>query len=132
MSVAIRRIQGIDSVKVSLNEGIADLRFKAGNRVDPEQIRQVVIDNGFTPKGADIELSGQIVERNGKLAVAVTGLDVVYLLVEHEGAEAKLAEARRGVGKTALVRGHLPEAKAARNADTPRTLELREFVIESK
>lgn len=133
MSAAIRKIEGIAGVDVSLSGKFADVTLKAGNRVDPERIRQVARDNGFTPKGADVKVAGQIVERGGKLALEVSELDdVVYLLVEHPEAKGKLAEAHEAAGKAVMVTGHLPEAATARKPDAPRTLEIRHVTLETK
>lgn len=132
MSVAIRKLEGVDSVNVSLNKGFADVRLKPGNRIDTERIRQVVRDNGFTPKGADVKLAGEVVERSGKLAVAMTGLDVVYMLVEHAQARDKLAAVRKAVGSAVLITGHIPEAKTGPALAAPRTLELLDFTVEQK
>lgn len=132
VSAAIQKLEGVASVEVSLNKGFADVKLKPGNRVDPERIRQVVRDNGFTPKAADVTLAGEIVERNGKPALAVKGLDVVYLLIEHADARSKLAEAQRAVGRTVLATGRLPEATTAPAADAPRALELLDLAIEPK
>lgn len=132
VSAAIQRIEGVASVEVSLNKGFADVKLKPGNRVDPERIRQVVRDSGFTPKAADVRLAGEIVERGGKPALAVTGLDLVYLLSDHADARSKLAEAQRAVGRTVLATGRLPEAPSVATADAPRALELLDLTIEPK
>jgi copper chaperone CopZ len=130
VSVAIQKIDGVASVEVSLKGGFADVKLKPGNRVDPERIRQVARDNGFTPKGAAVKVAGEVVERGGKPALAVAGLDLVYLLVEHSEAKGKLA----GVapGKNVVVTAHLPETATAPPPDAPRTLELRDFTLETK
>ena len=133
MSVAIRKIEGVESVDGSLNGGFADVKLKAGNRVDPERIRQVARDNGFTPKGADVKVAGQIVERGGKLALEVNGLDdVAYLLVENKEAKGMLAEAQKAVGKAVVVTGRLPETEAAAQPGSPRTLEIRQVTPETR
>lgn len=133
VSVAIRKIEGVASVDVSLNGGFADVKLKPGNRVDPERIRQVARDNGFTPKDADVKVTGQIVERGGKLALEVSGLDdVVYLLVEHPEAKDKLAEAHKAAGKAVVVTGHLPETATAPKPDATRTLEIRHVMLEAR
>ncbi len=95
-------------MKVSLNEGSADIRLKDGNKVDVEQIRDIIRKNGFTPKDAEVKVAGKVVERNGKPALEVTGPDVVYLL---EGNIAALNEMK---GKQVVITGQVPES-ASRN-----------------
>jgi len=130
VSVAIQKIEGVESVEVSLNEGTAEVTLKPGNHVDPERIRQVTRDNGFTPKGAFVRVAGRLIEREGKPALAVTGLDLVYGLTELPEARGRLAALEKVVmGKEVLVIGRLPESEA-RQANEPRVLEVRELVAE--
>lgn len=132
MSVAIRKIEGVASVEVSLNGGFADVKLKPGNRIDAERIRQVARDNGFTPKGAEVRVAGQLIEQGGTPALSVTSLDAVYLLVEHAEAKGKLAEARKALGRSVLVTGYLAETATAPPPDATRVLELRDVALESK
>jgi copper chaperone CopZ len=124
----MKKVKGVESVDVSLNKGEALIRLKPGNTVTVEQIRQVVIDNGFTPKDSDVEIVGKVVERGGKAALAVSGPDVVYLLVDHPHATGKVQklwkEARE---KEVVVRGHLPETATKGRAEEPRVVEVRDF-----
>ncbi|HEV8608941.1 MAG TPA: hypothetical protein VGS98_02575 [Thermoanaerobaculia bacterium] len=102
--------------------------MRPGNTVTVEQIRQVVIDNCFTPKDSDVEIVGKVVESGGKAALAVSGPDVVYLLVDHRHATGKVQklwkEARE---KEVVVRGHLPETATKGRAEEPRVVEVRDF-----
>ena len=126
----MKKIPGVASVKVSLNKGEAVLQLKAGNSVSVGQIRQVVLDNGFTPKGSDVEVSGKITERGGKPALAVSGSDVVYLLVDHPQATGKVEKLRKEAGeKEAVVKGHLSETTTKGRAEEPRLLEVRDFTM---
>ncbi|HXV62835.1 MAG TPA: hypothetical protein VEK15_19205, partial [Vicinamibacteria bacterium] len=92
MSVALRKIEGVETVTVSLNEGAADIKLKPGNTLDPEAIRKVVRDNGFTPKTAEVRVTGRVTRAGGKWTLVVTGLPIVYELHEHPDANGKLAE----------------------------------------
>ena len=113
MSVALKKIEGIEDAKVSLNEGRADLELKRGNRATLDQIRDAIRRNGFTPKGADIAVAGTLVLSEQRLALHVSGSDVVYLLWDAPSAPGKVAE----LGDAALgrkvtqvvVEGHVPE-----------------------
>jgi copper chaperone CopZ len=124
----MKKVQGVESVEVSLNRGEALLRLKPGNSVTIEQIRQAVLDNGFTPKDSEVEVSGQVVERGGKPALAVSGPNVVYLLVDHHQAMRKVEKLwKEGRGKDVVVTGHLPETATKGRAEEPRVLEVRDF-----
>lgn len=125
MSVAIQKIDGVESVSVSLNEGLADIALEPGNSVDPEQIRKVVRDSGFTPKAAEVEVIGRITARSGRPVLFVSGAGVVYTLEEHPDAATDLDELRTAPTELeATVSGRLPEALEPGGA---RRLQLRDF-----
>jgi len=126
----MKKVPGVESVEVSLNKGEALLRLKPDNSVTVERIRQVVLDNGFTPRDSDVEVVGKVTERNGKPALAVSGPDLVYLLADHRSGRGKVdqlwTEARE---KAVLVKGHLPQTTIKGRAAEPRTLEVRDFAV---
>lgn len=103
MSVALKKVDGVQDVKVSLEEGNADVTLKDGNKVTLEEVRDVIRKNGFTPKDARVTVRGKVIERDGKPALQVTGLDLVYRL---EGQTAKLGAM---MGKEVVVSGEVPE-----------------------
>jgi hypothetical protein len=114
----MKRIDGVESVDVSLNEGTATLGLKRGNHVTVQQVRDVVRKNGFTPKATGVRVAGTVVDRNGKPALAVRGLELVLLLA---GEQAALVTER--TGRVIELRGTLPEEEP-RNA--PQTLVVSE------
>lgn len=125
MSVAIKKVEGVVSVKVSLNQGRADVTLAPGNKVTVERLRSAVRDNGFTPKDARVKLRGRLVERAGRPALEVTGSGVVYALAAAEGRS--LAElVKDGLGKEVLVEGRVPESTD--HVDEPATLEVDTLV----
>lgn len=126
----MRKVIGVESVKVSLNKGEALLRLKPGNSITVEKIRQIVIDNGFTPKDADAEVIGRVVERDGKPALAVAGSDLVYLLVDHRQDKGKVFEIwKEARERDVVVKGHLPETTTKGRAQEPEVLEVRDFTL---
>ncbi len=123
MSVAIKKVNGVDSVKVSLNEGLADIKLRDGNKVTVEQIRGIIRKNGFTPKESQAQVAGKVVERNGKPALEVTGLDQVYLLADAPDAKGKVEQLKGQMGKQVVLSGQLPETK---ETEEPQTMHVRE------
>ena len=122
--VAMTKVEGVESVAVSLNEGTATLKLKPGNRVDPSRIRQIVLDNGFTPKGADVRVAGRLVERDGKPALEGNEVDPVYALEAHPEAVGRFVEMKKvALGANVIVDGHLPEGPE------PSSLQVRDFVL---
>ncbi len=118
MSVAIKKVNGVQDVKVSLNEGGADIKLKDGNKVDVEQIRDIIRKNGFTPKDADVKVAGKVVERNGQPALEVNGPDVVYLL------EGNVAPLKEMAGKQVVLVGRVLETA---NKNEPPKLAVKEM-----
>lgn len=66
MSVAIKKLPGVDSVEVSLDKASADIRLKSGNAVTLAELRRVIRQAGYPTKDAQVEARGSIVEHDGK------------------------------------------------------------------
>jgi copper chaperone CopZ len=133
VSVAVEKIEGVELVKVSLNEGIAYIKLKSGNKVTVEEIVEVIRDNGFTPKGTKIRVAGKVVERGGDPALDVTGLDFTYLLVEHPEGKGKVAKLREtALGKQVILNGHLSEREPGRSSRAPHRLQVLDFTVANK
>ena len=94
MRVAVRKLEGVESVDVSLERGAATIALRPGNRITLPQLRQIIKNNGFTAKDATVTVIGTVVERGGKPALSVTGTDVVWLLA---GSNAAYADAMQRV-----------------------------------
>jgi hypothetical protein len=89
VSVAFQKIEGVEKVEVSLNQGTATIFFKPGNKVSIDRIHELVRKNGFTAKEARVRARGKLVQRDGKPAFQITGSSDVFLL---DGAPPKMAQ----------------------------------------
>jgi copper chaperone CopZ len=65
VSVAIKKLDGVESVNVSLEKASADIRLKPDNRITLPQLRQIIKNNGYPTKDAQVTARGRIVEQNG-------------------------------------------------------------------
>jgi hypothetical protein len=102
--VAVLKLEGVESVEVSLRAARADVRLRRGNRLSLEQFRQLVKNNGFALKEIAATLHGAAREESGKLAIAVTGTgDVLFVAAD---------------GKEPAVRKQLGDMVAAKKADS--------------
>lgn len=110
MRVAVQKIPGVDSIRVSLNQGLAVIRLKPENRVTVAEIREVVRRNGFTPKAADIRVSGTLAPHEGQWLLMLPEAEQRLALRDSAGAIARLAETARG--RRVTVEGRVPEANA--------------------
>ena len=69
MSVAIKKLDGVESVDVSLEKATADIRLEPGNAITLPQLRRIIRQSGYPTKDARVEARGTVVERNGKPAL---------------------------------------------------------------
>lgn len=96
----MQKIEGVESAKVSLNEGNVKVQLKAGNRVHLKQLRTAVTDQGFTPREATITAVGDVVASGDGLQLRVSGTGDVFEVVEGSGAK---LEPRTGLVVTGVV-----------------------------
>jgi copper chaperone CopZ len=66
VSVAIKKLDGVQSVDVSLAKATADIRLKRGNAITLPQLRRIIRQAGYPTKDAQVDARGAIVERDGK------------------------------------------------------------------
>ena len=85
MRVAVRKLDGVESVEVSLERASADVHLRPENQVTLSQLRKIIKDNGFSPREATVTVVGTLVERGGKPALSLTGSGIVWLLTPAEG-----------------------------------------------
>ena len=66
MSVAIKKLDGVESVDVSLEKSSAEIKLKADNKITLPQLRRIIRSNGYPTKDAQVTARGRIVDRDGK------------------------------------------------------------------
>jgi hypothetical protein len=57
--VAMQKVDGIQTARVSLKDGLTILDLKAGNGVTVSNLRQIIKNNGFVSKEAVVLASGR-------------------------------------------------------------------------
>ena len=62
----MKKLEGVESVEVSLEKASADIKLKADNKITLPQIRRIIRSNGYPTKDAQITARGKIVDRDGK------------------------------------------------------------------
>jgi cation transport ATPase len=60
----LKKMEGLESVKVSLNDGKAYLELSKNNSLSLRQIQEVVKKNGFSAKKAEAIIKGKLVNEN--------------------------------------------------------------------
>jgi len=66
VSVAVRKLDGVESVDVSLDKASADIHLTPNNRVTLAQLRAAIKKNGYATRDAQVEARGKIVVRDGR------------------------------------------------------------------
>jgi len=82
VSVAIKKLDGVESVDVSLEKATADVRLKPGNAITIPQLRRIIRQVGYPTKDAKVEARGTMVERNGKPTLDLQNGSFLELAVE--------------------------------------------------
>ena len=84
VKVAVQKVQGVESVQLSLERAEADIRLKPENQVSLDHFRRIVKGNGFEPREAKVSASGVVRNAGGKLTFEVPGT-AVPLAISSDG-----------------------------------------------
>ncbi len=120
MSVSIKKIAGVESVDVSLKQGLTSIRLKPGNTVTLAQVRKAIKADAFTPQEARITAVGVLNSAaNGAAIFKVAGTGETFPVVRtpHAAWEKEL-------GRTVVVSGLI---SASGNRTEPGTLQITEI-----
>ncbi len=66
----LRKLQGVQKVTVSLNQGKAVVVFAPDSPTSLKQIRKTIRKNGFTPKDAMVHVAGRLAREGDALLLA--------------------------------------------------------------
>ena len=111
MSVALQKIDGIDTVKVTLNDGKATVTLKPLNTVTLAHVRSVIEKNGFTPKAATVVAETDVIAGpGGQPQLRVSGTNETFP-VSSATTDAVRTDLRKQVGTRVLVQGIVPPLK---------------------
>jgi copper chaperone CopZ len=126
VEASIKRLEGVQSVRISLNDGTAEIRLASENRQTLDQIRQRISDNGFTAKNAEVKLRGVIREKEGKLVIE-TKSGEVYVLQSPAEAKNTLEELKKTKAGTSItVAGVITETR--KSPSQPWNVQVRQVL----
>jgi len=66
VSASIKKLEGVRSVDVSLEQGTIDITLEADNKVTLPQLRRIIRSTGNETKDAQVSARGTIIDRDGK------------------------------------------------------------------
>ena len=115
VSVSLKSVNGVGSVDVSLNQGLATVTLKPGNTVTMEQLQRAITKNGFTTKQSNIVVTGTLLSDNGKVTLRVSGSNELFGLVPQSQ---QIKDFSHLSGKAVTVEGVIPETKKGTRPDT--------------
>jgi len=88
VKVAVQKVDGVESVQLSLERAEADIRLKPENRVSLDQFRRIVKGNGFEPREAKVSVVGSVRNAGGKLTFEVPGTSAPVVIATEGSAPA--------------------------------------------
>jgi len=91
----MKKVEGVQSVQVSLKDGLTILELRPGNKVTLAQLRTVIKDNGFVSKDAQIIARGTPVAGTFEVSGTAEKLSVSTAPVEAEGGRWRLSATTR-------------------------------------
>ena len=131
MSVALRKVDGIASVNVTLKRGVAHITLEPGNSVSLPQLRRIIKDAGYTSGEAAVTVRGNLTRRTGGLLLEVTGTATTLQVVADPNSSDVVAALERsfhGPGTRAELSGTVPVLR--RDGSGQDTLRLQSFTID--
>jgi copper chaperone CopZ len=100
----LKGLSGVEQVTVSLNDGYAEVHLSDDGQATLAEIREIIRKNGFTPKDADVRVSGKVVQSNDGQFLLKTDVETFELNVNDQTILSHLAAADSSV----IVSGSVP------------------------
>lgn len=124
MRVAVQKLSGVESVEVSLEKGVATIRFRPEATATYGQVRRAILDNGFTPKEAQVRVRGSIVEQAGRVVLSVPGRGESYPLSGASSTDGMPDRLRQAIGARVEILGTIREQGVEGRPPTVEVVEL--------
>ena len=111
VDVALKKVPGVDAVDVSLNKGLATVKFKEGNSVSVAQLWQLLHEKGYTPKTTAVSVRGELTSVEGRLSLKVSSTKQILTLAFESKDASAYAEAVRKTGQVVVIHGVMMPGK---------------------
>lgn len=106
MRVALEKVDGIETVSVTLKRGVAHITLKEGNTVRLADLRRIIKEAGYPSREATVVVVGTVRGERSKLTLAVSGTKEVFDLSAGDGRS--IADVERRVDRPVEVTGTIP------------------------
>ena len=117
MRVSLMSVDGVASVEVSLDKGLANVKLKPGNSVTLKQLQSAITKNGFTMKESKLVAAGKLLQDGSKTMLQISGSNEVVNLTPDSPT---LATPNVSDSGTVVVEGIIPEAAKGKTPDSIR------------
>jgi copper chaperone CopZ len=109
--VALKQVEGLAEIKVSLQEGEAKITFQPQNRTSYTAIKRAITDNGFNVRAARIDASGILRLHGESWRFHISGTGDSFVVVPDSPVVA--GQLKTLGDKPVVIRGTLPPPEAA-------------------
>ena len=123
MRVALKNVEGVQSVDVSLTKGEADVTLAPGNSVRYDQLLRAIEKNGFVIKGSVLVADGTVESAGNDFALHIS-VSNEQLKLQPE--QASVAGPAPFSSKNVEVTGSVPEVGKDKSVDTIRYSSIAE------
>lgn len=111
MRVALKSVNGVESVDVSLNKGLATVTLKDGNTVTMKQLQTAITRNGYSTKQSVVAAIGQLSLKDNRWLLHVSGSNDEFILTPDGSAKPPDVSL---TGKVVTVVGTMPQLTAGK------------------
>ena len=123
MRVSLMSVNGVQSVDVSLEKGLATVKLKPGNSVTLKQLQNAIMKNGFTMKQSRLTAAGTLIQASGTAEFQISGSNEVLSLVPEL---AGVPLPRANTGSAVIVEGTIAETAKGKSPEVIRYRSLTE------
>lgn len=107
----LKKIEGIQTVKVSLNKGKAYITLQPDNEVSLTEIQQKVKSNGFSARNAEVTLQGELSKQEDKIFIEAG--QERYLILDNSDKSALVKFREMDIGTFVKVTGEVKDKESA-------------------
>jgi hypothetical protein len=105
----MKKVNGVESVNVSLNEGKASIRFKPESRAQYADVRSGIEKNGFAVKDATLRARGILQPTNGGWRFVISGSGETFDVTPEDAKNMELVRTmQQKAGQEVLLEGTVP------------------------
>jgi copper chaperone CopZ len=115
VSVAVKKVNGVDSVKVSLNQGNAEIHFKPESTATYADVRSGVEKNGFSVRDTQVRARGKLQQSNEQLQFVVSGSGETFTVSSADAA--LLQKLKQNVGHELILGATVPAPQKDKKQD---------------